>query len=219
MCTYTLSEDVPIMPFHLETESENFFGALTPLIPIAVDIAHLCFEQILIKEKRIKGEYDKKKAVKGGIFVSSFKIWDESYGFNLKGVAHSSAPGVEELEDKIDEIQHLLSSLGVYDPNPFPDENLRAHIIIENIHFFSGVFSISLNVRRYRDRKYRGNIYVTYENMVSDLEEASRLIETAIKAIQDISKLLLDMANRIKSLQKNLWQTSDKKGFHVGPIP
>lgn len=200
------------MPFHLETESENFFGALKPLIPIAVDIAHLCFEQILIKENRIKGEYDKKKAVKGGIFVSSFKIWDESYGFNLKGVAHSSAPGVEELEDKIDEIQDLLSSLGVYDPNPFPDENLRAHIIIENIPFFSGVFSISLNIRRYRDRKYRGNIYVTYENMVSNLEEATRLIETAIKGNPRYFKAFIGYGQPDKEFAEKLVAGLRQKG-------
>jgi len=169
------------MLFHFETESENFFGALKPLIPIAVDNAHLCFEQILIKENRIKGKYDRMEAEKGGIFVSSFKIWDESYGFDLKAVGHSSTPGIGELEDRIDEIQDLLSSLGVYYPNPFPDENLRAHIVIENLPFFSGVFSVSLSVRRYRDRKYRGNLHLTYENIVSNIDEATRLIETAMK--------------------------------------
>ena len=169
------------MAFDFETESEDFFGALKPLIPKAIDIAHSCFEQVLIKENRIKaGEYDKKKGSKG-IFVSSLEITDENYGFNFKGVAFSSTPEVNELEEKIGQIQNLLSSLGVYDPAPFPDEDLQARIVIENMPFFSGVFSILLETRRYRDRKYRGYIIVSYEDIISNLEEAARLIETAMK--------------------------------------
>jgi hypothetical protein len=169
------------MAFDFETESEDFFGALKPLIPKAIDIAHLCFEQILVKENRIKaGEYDKKKGSQG-IFVSSLKIRDERYGFNFEGVAFSSTPTIDELEEKIGEIQDLLLSLGVYNPAPFPDEDLQARIVIENMPFFSGVFSILLGAQRYSDEKYRGYIIVSYEDIISNLEEATHLIETAMK--------------------------------------
>lgn len=152
-----------------------------PLIPRAIDIAHLVFEQILIKENRIKtGEYDREKGAKG-IFVSKFRIWDPTHGFNLEGIAFGSTPEIQELEKKINEIKDLLESLGLYDSAPFPDENLRAQIDIENMPFSSGVFSVSLRIQRYRDREYHGNIYVSFEDSVDNPEEAIRFIETAVR--------------------------------------
>lgn len=214
------------MSFDIKTEAEDFFSALRPLIPKVIEIAHLCYNEVLIKDGRIKkGEYDKSKGLQG-LFVSELRISDERRGFELKGVAFASTPLVEDLEDSINAIQNLLTKLNLYDTVPFPDEKLSAHIVIEHMFFPPGVFSISIGVGRYRDQKYRGHITVSYDTIVYDLEEAkSHLRETAIIRTQTYEKLLQSVQkartnNEKKESLENLvsLMVKDLQGFDVKHI-
>jgi hypothetical protein len=166
------------MAFEFAIQSDDFFGALKPLIPKGRELAHQLFEQILLKEGRIKeGEYDRKKGSMA-IEVTSLKIKDDSYGFYFQAVSPNATPSIDELEEKIDEIQALMSSLHVYARHPYPDEKLEGQIEIENMPLSSGVFSISLDARRYHDGYYNGYITISYSDLVLNFKEATRLIET-----------------------------------------
>jgi len=178
------------MSFEFKTKSNDFFDALRPLVPKAIEIAHICYEQVLIKDGRIKeGEYDKTQGLTG-LFVSELDISQKGSGFKLEGRAFGSTPQIEDLDRAVNAIQDYLSILGLYNPVPFPDECLEARIVIETMFFSPGAFSILMHVSRSMDGEYYGDIIVSYEVIVSDVEDAkSHLTETALIRNQKYEEL------------------------------
>ncbi|MGD0449939.1 MAG: restriction endonuclease [Candidatus Bathyarchaeia archaeon] len=195
----------PFAPFDIEsTNSEDFFQALLPLIPRAIEVGHACYEQVLIKDGRIEeGEYDKAKGLEG-LYVSSMEISDDSAGFSLKGRAFASTPIVKDLENTLLNLRDYLLTLGVYDPKPCKGHHdLFCSLVIETMFFMPGSFRINLVVRKLHDETYEGSVGVSYETLVNDIIEAkSHLTES--KRIRD--QTYEEMLKKVKDAE-----TTDEK--------
>lgn len=167
------------MNFHFETDEDDFFGALKPLIPRAIEIGHFCYEQVLIKDGIIaEGEYDKEIG-KDGLFVSDMEFSDERMGFSMHGRAFASTPQIHELAQAINSIQNMLSELGLYHASPFPDESLSTKITIDTMYFRPGSFTIRIHVKRYRDSKYHGYLNVIYEVPAYNIDEVKSHLDVS----------------------------------------
>lgn len=189
--------------FDIKTREKNFFSALKPLIPKAIEIAHICFENVLLKSGRIKkGEYDKKLGLQG-LYVEDLKISDERYGFSLMGHAFSSTPYVEELVHRIDDIEKLLNNLHVYSPEPFPDEKLHANINISHMSFTPGAFTIQISARRYYNGEYGGNIMVIYDTFIKNVNDIIKNLDNQKMVRNDTFFLLYkDIEEANNNVQK-----------------
>ncbi|MFX1286860.1 MAG: restriction endonuclease [Promethearchaeota archaeon] len=187
------------MEFSFDTKSDDFFGALLPLIPRGVDIAHQLFESVLINYGKItKGEYDKEQG-KTALFVNEFSIRDKSKSFEVTGYAFASTPSIEELTNSVLNIKNYTEQSGLYSNPPSPDESLSAHIEIQHMPFPPGQFTVSLSVRRYRDGGYGGYIYVKYDTFISNSNEAEKILKNSSLILSRKLSTQLDKVYKAKS--------------------
>lgn len=165
------------MSLEYSVSGRDFFDVLIDVVREATEIAHRCFKLAVVEHKNIpQSEYDYSEGEKG-IAVTKFDISDGMRSFRVEGFAHRATPSLSNLPTTLHIVKQLCELLGLYSSPPFPDEDLQAHITIENTPLTLETFEVSVGVRKTRDGKYEGHVMTEYKKILKDQQEARSLME------------------------------------------